>query len=188
LTARRRGFDAAGLGLLLFPQDLSFQEKRLGTLPEGAEFIYYVCAFRPGGRSVAFGAKIKGKETAFIGDAKGQDFDKVWHLRWSRTAGLLAYRAERSGRARAVVGAEPGEAFDDVGDPVPRPDGKGAASMAGLNGRRFLVMETREARSSAAPATSCSVPRVPESPTRRRSGCTGSSSSARRRARRTTAS
>jgi len=121
------------------PQDVSFEEKRLGSLPEGAEFIFYVRGFSPDGRTVAFGAKIAGRETVFVGDKKGEDFDKVWHLSWSPNGGLLTYRAERGDRDYAVIGGKVSEPFETVDDPDPSPDGKTFAYAAKLNGRRFIV-------------------------------------------------
>lgn len=113
------------IALLLFSliQDVSFEERKLATRPEGT--AQTDSWFSPDGRSVAWVEYKDPKFFVMVNDRRHEEVDDVVKLKWRPDGKQVAYAA-RFGKKewRVVAGEGKGDAFEDIRELDYSPDGK----------------------------------------------------------------
>src|SRR5688572_13853273 len=96
---------------LVLAQEVSFEEKLLGVVPEGDHLEDK--AFSADGRAVFFRARKPHRRFVVVGDKRGEAFDWVIGITLN-ARGIVAYRAQKGAQEFVVVGEKKGPAFDEV--------------------------------------------------------------------------
>jgi roadblock/LC7 domain-containing protein len=117
------------LGCLQAGPPVSFEDRILSSIPEGAEAGDIL--FSPDGRQVAFRARQGGKAFVMVNQARGPAFDAILDApRFGPDGRTVFYRGRSGAVTSVVVGGKAEAGFEQVGVPVLSHDGKKAAYAA----------------------------------------------------------
>ncbi len=134
---------AFAFACLQAPPQVSFDERLLSVLPDGAQVTDVL--FSPDGRYVTYRVQAGGKAFVMVNKEKGPVMDRVLDPpRFGPDGRTVFYRGQVSGRCCVVEGVRRGELFDLINTPVMSPDGKKLGYTAGGRGSWSAVVGGRQ--------------------------------------------